>query len=179
MLNCFFKCQVWIRKNQLTKHDEGSCPLLISRWVSCIFACITASVRHFQVRNPDGRVLQAVMEEHNSVFVWQVGETLSIHGVENSDIVSLAISGFPNPWHLKTREFKKKKKKRFLTKKQTSYFCVQCALPLINTGYFLSSILILSLSLGDKVHEYTFCKIRRDKVKRIILWLNELMKLCN
>lgn len=97
MINSSFKCQVWIRKNQLTKHDEASCPLLISRWVSCIFACITASVRHFQVRNPDGRVLQAVMEEQNSILEGQVGKTLSIHGVENSDIVSLAISGFPNP----------------------------------------------------------------------------------
>lgn len=100
--------------DQLTKHDEGSCPLLISRGVGGIFAGIAASVRHCQVRNPDGRVLQIVMDEHHSVFEGQVGETLSIHGVENGNIVSLTINGFPYPRHLKTREFEKKKKKSIL-----------------------------------------------------------------
>lgn len=49
------------------------------------------------------------MEEHHSVFEGQVGETLPIYGVENGNIVSLTINGFPYPWHLKTREFEKEK----------------------------------------------------------------------
>lgn len=96
-------------KHQLTEHDEGGCPLLISRGVGCIFTGVAASIRHFQVRNPDGRVLQVVMEEHHSVFEGQVGETLSIQGVENGDIVSLTINGFPYPWHLERWAFEEKK----------------------------------------------------------------------
>lgn len=40
------------------------------------------------------------MEEDNPVFEGQVGETLTVDGVIYSDVVPLAIDGFPYPRHL-------------------------------------------------------------------------------
>lgn len=84
----------------LTKHDEVGRPLFVSRGVGGVLAGVTASVGHFEVWNLDGWVLQCVMEEDDPVFEGQVGETLSVDGVENSDVVSLTIDGLPYPRHL-------------------------------------------------------------------------------
>lgn len=80
---------------QLTEHDEGSRPLFISRRVGGVLAGVAAGVGHPQVRNPNGRVLQTVVEEDHSVLEGQVGETLSIDGVKNGNVVPLTVDGFP------------------------------------------------------------------------------------
>lgn len=74
--------------------------MFVPRRVGGVLARVTAGVGHSQVRNPDGRVLQTVVEEDDSVLEGQVGKTLSICGVEHSDVVPLTISGFPYPGHL-------------------------------------------------------------------------------
>lgn len=86
---------LWHITSQLTEHDEGSRPLFISRRVGGVLAGIMAGVGHCQVRNPNGRVLQTVVEEDNSVLEGRVGETVSKQGVEYSDVVPLTIDGFP------------------------------------------------------------------------------------
>lgn len=86
---------------QLTEHDEGSRPLFISRRVGGVLAGVAAGVGHPQVRNPNGRVLQTVVEEDHSVLEEQVGETLSIDGVKHSNVVPLTVDGFPYPRHLR------------------------------------------------------------------------------
>lgn len=92
---------------KLTEHDEGGRPLLVSGRVGGVLAGVAAGVGHFQVINPDGRVLQAVVEEDDPVLEGQVGETLSVHGVENGDVVPLTIDGLPYPRHLETELEKK------------------------------------------------------------------------
>lgn len=84
----------------LTKHDEGGCPLFVSRRVGGVLAGISTGVGHFKVRNPNGRVLQGVVEEDNPVLEGRVGETLSVDRVVHSNVVPLTINGFPNPRHL-------------------------------------------------------------------------------
>lgn len=74
--------------------------MFVPRRVGGVLAGVTAGVGHLQVRNPDGRVLQTVVEEGDSVLEGRVGETLSVHGVEHSDVVPVTISGFPYPRHL-------------------------------------------------------------------------------
>lgn len=101
--------------SELTEHDEGSRPLFVPRGVGGVLAGVPAGIGHSQVRDPNGRVLQTVLEEDNSALEGQVGETLSVRGVENSDVVPLTIDGFPYPRHLETTEMvsTRKKTRRF------------------------------------------------------------------
>lgn len=74
--------------------------MLVSSRVGGIFTGVPASVGHRQVGNPNGWVLQSVVEEHDTVLEGWLGETLSVNWVENSDVVPLTINGFPYPGHL-------------------------------------------------------------------------------
>ena len=87
----------------LTEHDEGGGALLVSRGVGGVLAGVAPGIGHPQVGDPDGRVLQAVVQEHNPFFESQVGETLPVARVVNSDVVPLALRGFPDPGHLEDR----------------------------------------------------------------------------
>lgn len=87
----------------LTEHNEGGCPLLISRGVGGVLAGVAAGICHSQVGNPNRWVFQAVMEEDDSVFEKGVGEALSIGWVVHSNVVPLAIDGFPYPGHLQPK----------------------------------------------------------------------------
>lgn len=88
----------------LTEHDERGRPLFVSRRVCGVFAGVATSVGHFEVRYPNGRILQAVVQEHNSVFEELVGETLSVDWMIHGDVVPLSVHGLPNPRHLGRRE---------------------------------------------------------------------------
>ena len=79
--------------------------MFVSRRVGGVLAGISTGVGHFKVRNPNGRVLQGVVEEDNPVLEGRVGETLSVDRVVHSNVVPLTINGFPNPRHLSEQKF--------------------------------------------------------------------------
>lgn len=81
--------------------------MFVSRGVGGVLAGIPAGIGHFELRNPDGRVLQTVVEEDDSVLEGRVGETLSVDRVVYGDVVPLTIDGFPYPRHLVRTEFVK------------------------------------------------------------------------
>ena len=61
---------------------------------------VAARIRHSQVGNPDGGVLQMSPEKGDSILEDHTGETLSVERVEHSDDFSLAINRLPHPRHL-------------------------------------------------------------------------------
>lgn len=85
---------------QLTQHDERGGPLLIPSGVGGVFAGVAASVRHFQVGDTDGRILQALLEKDHPAPEGLVGETLSVRGVIHGDVVSLTVGVLEYPRHL-------------------------------------------------------------------------------
>lgn len=87
----------------LTQHDQSRRPLFIPRRVGGVLAGVAAGVGHFQVRDSNGRVLQGVVQENHPVLERHVGETLSIYGVVDGDVVALSIGRFPDPRHLRTQ----------------------------------------------------------------------------
>ena len=91
--------------SELTQHDERGGPLLVPRGVGGVLAGVAAGIGHLQVRDADGRVLQALLrQEGDSALEGRVGETLSVYRVVNGDVVPLTIDGFPDPGHLETTE---------------------------------------------------------------------------
>lgn len=85
---------------QLTQHDECGGPLFVPGGVGGVFACVAAGVRHFQVGDTDGWILQALLEKDNPPSEGQVGETLSVRRVIHGDVVSLTVSVLEYPRHL-------------------------------------------------------------------------------
>lgn len=51
----------WKKNGALTQHDENGGALLVARRVGGVLAGEAAGVRHAQVGNADGRVLQVVV----------------------------------------------------------------------------------------------------------------------
>lgn len=85
---------------QLTQHDELGGPLFIPSGVGGVFAGVAASVRHFQVGDTDGRILQALLEKGHPAPEGLVGEALSVCGVIHGDVVSLTVGVLKYPRHL-------------------------------------------------------------------------------
>lgn len=86
---------------QLTQHDERGGALLIPGRVGGVFAGVAAGVRHSQVGDTDGWILQALLEEDDPPSEGLVGETLSVSGVIHGDVVSLTVSMLEYPRHLR------------------------------------------------------------------------------
>lgn len=84
----------------LTEHHQGGGSLLVPSRVGGVLAGIASGIGHPQVRNPDGRVLKAVLEEDNPVLEGRVGETPSVGGMVHGNVVPLAVAGLPYPRYL-------------------------------------------------------------------------------